>query len=312
MSKISYPQLVKNLADAYRLATGNTEPIIIGELSNKITTAIESGTGKSIDYKSIVYNEDNTITLIDNENVVHTIVCDYENDNITSIIYDNEKVKLGYSGDDLRVIDTQWVELDDAPQLNVANIIYKSITYNADNSITLVDENDIVYTIKCVYENGKMVSMSKNDVEINLIYNGDELVSIGDTEVNFEYALANNRFIYKSVTYNNDNSITLIDQNDIIHTLVCVYEEGKLISLSLDGQELDFSYNEDGTLNIEGSELNFENAPSYNNTDVAVSGLLFNSNPNAEILTMYPTTVNNNTLSDSSFNANATAVITEE
>lgn len=266
MSKISYPQLVKNLADAYRLATGNTEPIIIGELSNKITTAIESGTGKSIDYKSIVYNEDNTITLIDNENVVHTIVCDYENDNITSITYDNEKVKLGYSGDDLRVIDTQWVELYDAPQLNVANIIYKSITYNADNSITLVDENDIVYTVKCVYENGKMVSMSKNDVEINLIYDGDELVSIGDTEVNFEYALANNRFIYKSVTYNNDNSITLIDNNDIVHTMICTYGGGMLSSISFDGQEMNFNYNGESSISIENAHLNLENVPLLNTT----------------------------------------------
>ena len=74
MSKISYPQLVKNLADAYRTAIGSTEPIVIGELTAKVTEAMNSG-GVSVEYKSITYNEDNTITLIDKDDIVHTMSC---------------------------------------------------------------------------------------------------------------------------------------------------------------------------------------------------------------------------------------------
>lgn len=42
MNKISYPQLLKDIADAYREATGSSEPVVIGELANKIKEAIEN------------------------------------------------------------------------------------------------------------------------------------------------------------------------------------------------------------------------------------------------------------------------------
>lgn len=45
--KITYPQLVKNIADALRTATGSTEPIAVGELPNKVTEAIGSGGGST-------------------------------------------------------------------------------------------------------------------------------------------------------------------------------------------------------------------------------------------------------------------------
>lgn len=264
MSKISYPQLVRNIADALRIATGTTESIAVGDLTSRVTKAIGEGNGKNLDYKSIVYNKDNTITLVDSENVVHTIVCNYEYNKLVSIAYDGEKIKLDYSGDNLTRIDKKRINLQRVPGVDAGGVIYKSITYNEDNTITLVDTDGIVYEVDCTFENGKITSIARDNVDIKLTYDGDKLVAIDDSEVNFDFALANNRFIYKSITYNEDNTITLIDQNDIAHTLVCVYDEGKLISLSLDGQELDFSYNEDGTLNIEGSELNFENVPSYN------------------------------------------------
>lgn len=43
MSKISYPQLIKNIANIYRNATGSSEPVAIGELAGKIGEAIRSG-----------------------------------------------------------------------------------------------------------------------------------------------------------------------------------------------------------------------------------------------------------------------------
>ena len=47
MSKISYPQLVKNIADTFRIVTGTTGPIVIGELTNKIGETILSGSGET-------------------------------------------------------------------------------------------------------------------------------------------------------------------------------------------------------------------------------------------------------------------------
>lgn len=162
MSKISYPQLIKNIANTYRNATGSTEPVVIGELTSKLAEAMNNtGSGIGIEYKSIIYNEDDTITLIDADDVEHTVSCIYEDGKITSVTLDDEEIKLSYNGDDLVAVDNVATDLSNVP---------------------------------------------KN----------------------------------------------------------------------------------------------------------STSGLMFETKPNAEILTMYPTTVNNNTLSDSSFNANATAVITEE
>lgn len=115
MSKISYPQLVKDIADAYRSVTKTTEPIIVGELVAKLTEAM-SDSGTNIDYKSIEYNEDNTIALIDNNDVEHIMVCNYEDGKITSITFDNEEVKLSYDGDDLIAVENTMMNLNNVPK----------------------------------------------------------------------------------------------------------------------------------------------------------------------------------------------------
>lgn len=53
MSKISYPQLIKNIANAYRNTTGSSEPVAIGELASKISEAIASTDTNNTQYKSI-------------------------------------------------------------------------------------------------------------------------------------------------------------------------------------------------------------------------------------------------------------------
>lgn len=117
MNKISYPQLVKNIADAYRTVIGSTDPIVIGELTTKVTEAMNSGgsTGESVAYKSITYNEDNTITLIDSDDVEHTMSCVYEEDKITSITYDSKVINLTYDNDTLVSINNTEINLDEAP-----------------------------------------------------------------------------------------------------------------------------------------------------------------------------------------------------
>lgn len=115
MSKISYPQLVKNLADAYRVVTGTTDPIFIGELVNKITEAMMNSGGMSVEYKSITYNEDNTITLIDKDDVIHTMVCVYEDDKIVSVTYDGKVVNLTYDDDKLITIGKTTIDIENVP-----------------------------------------------------------------------------------------------------------------------------------------------------------------------------------------------------
>lgn len=151
MSKISYPQLVKNLADAYRTTTGSTEPIVIGELVTKVTEAM-NGCGVSVEYKSITYNEDNTITLIDKDNIVHTMSCVYQDGKIISLTYDGKNMSLTYDNDTLLSINNTNVNLAEAPVVNTDNgnnvgcseqenalIERKLISFN-NNSITEIGQ----------------------------------------------------------------------------------------------------------------------------------------------------------------------------
>ena len=150
MSKISYPQLVKNLADAYRTAIGSTEPIVVGELANKVTEAIGSGGGGDcVQYKSITYNADNTIILIDSDDVEHIMSCVYEDGKITSITLDDEEIKLSYDGDDLIAVENTAIDLSNAPIPKVDGVsIYGGLlkptaTLTLDiNTITEVIESE--------------------------------------------------------------------------------------------------------------------------------------------------------------------------
>lgn len=124
MNKISYPQLIKDVADTYRDATGSLEPVVIGELTSKLAEAMSStGSNINIEYKSIVYNEDNTITLLDNEDVEHTVSCIYEDGKITSVTLDNEKIKLSYNGDDLISVENIAIDLNQIPKAKTEGIM---------------------------------------------------------------------------------------------------------------------------------------------------------------------------------------------
>lgn len=189
MSKISYPQFVKDIADTYREATGTSEPVAVGEFTNKLTEVL-SATG--IIYKTITYNEDGSITLIDNNDIQHTISCVYDGSKLSCIKYDGRIINLKYDGDTLTHINNKQINFDFAPIFDTGSgesVVYKSITYNADNTVTLVDDKDVEHIMTCNYEDAKITSVILNEEEIALNYDGDKLIAVEDTVVNFDSIL---------------------------------------------------------------------------------------------------------------------------
>lgn len=112
MSKISYPQLVKNIADAYRSVTNTTDLILAGELVDKLIEAMQSGDGEELAYKSITYNKDHTITLIDADDVEHTMECIYTDGVLTDITYDGRPTSLTYEDGVLTKIGSTTIDLN--------------------------------------------------------------------------------------------------------------------------------------------------------------------------------------------------------
>lgn len=47
---------------------------------------------------------------------------------------------------------------------------------------------------------------------------------------------------YKSITYNDDDTITLIGTDDVTHTMACIYVDGALTSVNYDGTEIAIGY----------------------------------------------------------------------
>ena len=112
MSKISYPQLVKNIVDAYRYATNTTDKVLAGELVDKLIEAMLRGDGDELAYKSITYNKDHTITLIDSDDVEHTMECIYTDGVLTDITYDGRPTSLTYEDGVLTKIGSTTIDLN--------------------------------------------------------------------------------------------------------------------------------------------------------------------------------------------------------
>jgi hypothetical protein len=124
MSKISYPQVVKDVANAVRTGTDTTDLIPVGELADTILgllTRMPAVGGLTVNYKSITYNDDNTITLIDTDDVEHTMECIYTDGKLTYITFDGQKIKLDFDGDKLIGIDNKEINLESAPSFNTGS-----------------------------------------------------------------------------------------------------------------------------------------------------------------------------------------------
>ena len=162
MSKIAYTQLVKNIADSYRNATGSSELVAVGELANKIEKAIASADTSNTQYKSITYNADNTITLIDRDDAAHIMTCVYEDNKITAITLDGEEIKLSYDSDSLITIENTVVNFDSILSDTDNTLYLNSNWYGYVGNVGGMDYNcsvsfydDYVYFEKPIYSYGK-------------------------------------------------------------------------------------------------------------------------------------------------------------
>lgn len=63
-------------------------------------------------------------------------------------------------------------------------ISYSSITYNSDNTITLKDAEGQEYTLSFNYIDGKVQNIKLDGLVTNVIYEGDNLIQLGDAQVN--------------------------------------------------------------------------------------------------------------------------------
>lgn len=98
----------KAIADAIREKNDTTELIHPADMPQAILDIVGDG---GANYESIVYNEDDTITLTDKDGVEHTMSCTYEDGKLIGVTYDGKTVELTYDGDVLVKVGKTAVDL---------------------------------------------------------------------------------------------------------------------------------------------------------------------------------------------------------
>lgn len=64
---------------------------------------------------------------------------------------------------------------------------------------------------------------------------------------------------YTSIVFSENNTITLTDTGGVVHTMVCDYAEGKLVSASYDGKEISLTYDGEDLIGVGGTVVNLSN-----------------------------------------------------
>ena len=82
----------------------------------EIMSKIAEISGGGVEYTSIVYNTDNTVTLTDKDGVIHTMSCTYEGGKLIGVTYDGEQIELTYNGDVLTKVGNTAVDMGNAPK----------------------------------------------------------------------------------------------------------------------------------------------------------------------------------------------------
>jgi len=78
---------------------------------------------------------------------------------------------------------------------------------------------------------------------------------------------------YKSITYNNDDTITLIDTDDTEHTMACTYDAaGVLVGLTYDGEAVELSYEGDNLVGVGGTTIDLTNTTIRHEFEISVAG----------------------------------------
>lgn len=121
-----------------------------------------SGSGGDViigaNYESIIYNEDDTITLTDKNGVEYTMSCTYEDDKLIGVTYDGKAVKLTYDSDVLVKVGKTDVNLSNAPKT-------PATTIKADSCVAQVIPPVVLDTVTAEINSGTVQADSSATLE---------------------------------------------------------------------------------------------------------------------------------------------------
>ena len=144
MADIKSPtERYKAIADAIREKNGTTGLMHPADMPQAILDIVSGG---GANYESIVYNEDNTITLTYKDGVEHTMSCTYEDGKLIGVTYDGKAVELTYDGNVLVKVGKTAVDLGDA-QTSSIELLDHTVKFMVDGEpyevVSVKDGNSV-------------------------------------------------------------------------------------------------------------------------------------------------------------------------
>ena len=127
-------------------------------------------------------------------------------------------------------------------------VTYTNIVYNEDNTITLTDKDGVEHTMSCTYEDDKLIGVTYDGKAVELIYDGDVLVKVGKTAVDFSNAQSSGiQPLDHTVKFTVDGEpyevVSVKDGNSVYAPSgTPVSDEGNFGGWSLNGELVEFPY----------------------------------------------------------------------
>jgi hypothetical protein len=183
---VNLAELLQAIADAIREKKNSVESINAQNFPKEILE-LSIGDSDSVNYVKVIWNEDDTISFVDTDGITHLMDCKYEDDKITEVIYNNEKIGINYKNDDLILINDTEIDLS---KLKIESYIeqYTSITYKEDDTIELLDTDGVTHTMTYIYDGDKIdiINYDGKKIKLGYIEGTNRLNRIGNTEINLD------------------------------------------------------------------------------------------------------------------------------
>lgn len=202
-------ELLQAIADAIREKKNSVESINAQNFPEEILE-LSIGDGNSVNYVKVIWNEDDTISFVDTDGITHLMDCKYEDDKITEVIYNNEKIGINYKNDDLILINDTEIDLNNLKikenEVEIPKIDH-TVTFFADGElyevVSVKDGNSVnAPATEPISENGSFAGWQLNEGRVDFPYppeNDVEIVALFGTladEIYLAYNIRRKEYPY--------------------------------------------------------------------------------------------------------------------
>lgn len=202
----------------------------------EIMNAIAEVSGGGVQYTSIEYNEDDTITLTDKDGIDHKMVCTYDDaGKLVGATYDGKAVELTYEGENLVVVGKTDIDLSgtkvrhEIEIFSAGNIVSSSMGTKTNDGMAIYGIGYYKAAVGNIFNSGYLISKDPDAVLTANITKTSQ-ITYNDTIWYYGYRETTN------------------DKSTYTDGVVSPYDAGKVDGTAAVKKILDYYFNIDGSI----------------------------------------------------------------